>query len=412
MKRGPHNAETLRVWWYRPDGLTLGFLIPALVVFWILAPALLAERNVTDFFPVTTLCGLIALLLIFAVSAFIGGKTKISAVHHLSASWLDIFFWLCIGAYLIWFIPVLEHLYIVAGVLSGSQGAVYASRDLLRTMPGITTFTQAGIAFACLMAVLVSDGYKLSKQKKWQYAILLALAAFRTIMMSERLALIELALPSIPIFVNSTYAKGLRRHPMSWRLMPFIGVILLVGFFAITEMLRSWDNYYSSTGRAFWTFILNRFATYYVYAINSGLGAVDQFSHKYNFPVYSFDWLLRFPVVGSALKLYMHPFTPTKSLLAAYADPQFNNISGLVSLIWDYNWIGAAGVLAISGVVFGRSWHGLETGRGYLRYYYGIFYVGLLDLIREPYLGLGRSFVPMALLALAIAIGKLRKHER
>ena len=352
------------------------------------------------------MCGLGALLIVLAFASHIGARTRVAAVRALPAYWLDVFFGLSIFGYTVWFIPIFKNFGVVAAIMAGGQGAVFEARSLLATLPGITTLTQADIAFVCLLAIRVSDHHKLCTRTKWQLGLIFALAAFRTIVMSERLALIEIVLPSVPIFVGSRYGKLLAGRKVLWMFFPYFGILLLLLFFGVTEFLRSWVNFYEWTGQGFWSFIVNRLATYYVYAINSGLGAVAMYSYHYNFPVYSFDWLLRFPGVGSWISDGLRPFLPTQRVLDVYADPQFNNISGLAGLVWDFSWGGAAIVSIISGIVFGRAWKSLVTRAGYLRYFYGIFFTGLFDLLREPYLGQGRAFVPIALISLAILVRK------
>lgn len=403
MNKAIQNRRLINIWWLKPDLLVAGFILPALWLFYFLSSPILLQRNVVDFFSFGACVALSALLLLYMVGARFSYKLRLAVIKvpHVSERWLHFFFLLTIFAYSIWFVPIILNFGIIAAILSGAPGAVYMARDLLATMPGITTFTQAGIAFMCVYAIQAIDGLSTSKWIKREAALIILLAAFRTLVMSERLALIEVLVPIIPVFlINARVKSKLVRQLLIFS--PYIGVFGLLLFFGATEYFRSWVNYYDMRSSNYSNFIVNRVATYYIYAINSGLGAIDKFSPDYNFPVYSFYWILHMPIIGDIVTKDWHAYIPTQAVLDRYADPQFNNISGIVAIVWDFGWIGAMFVFMLSGILTGLAWKGQLAGRGALRYFYPILYIALLDLLREPYLGLGRAFVPIMLLIIMI----------
>ena len=402
---GYASQKLLRIWWLKPDRLVFAFILPLLWVFFLLSGHLLAERNVADFFTFGACIALSALLVAYAIGAFFSYKLRVPAiaVRSISERWFHFFFILTFAAYIIWFIPIFRNFGVVLAIAAGTPDSVYLARNMLATMPGITTFTQADIAFVCLLSMRMIDGFSIPKIIKREAILIFLLAAFRTLVMSERLALIEVAVPMIPAVLVHMRGKLIRYFKVL-NLAPFLGIFMLIVFFGVTEYFRSWVNFYSMRDTSFTDFIINRIATYYIYAINTGLGAVDRFYSHYNFPCYSFYWLLRMPVVGESIDKFFHVYNPTKQVLSAYADPQFNNVSGLVALVWDFGWVGSLFVCSISGIVTGLAWKSLACGRGALRYFYPILYVGLLDLLREPYLGQGRSFVPIVLLLIMVLV--------
>lgn len=402
-------GPSMNMWWLSPHGLTLFFLVPLLWALYFIAPAILANNQFTSYFTWTATLAITFLLLAYAFGSWSGPQifNRPLRMALISSGWYSFLFWLTIIAYFIWFLPLFRHFSLFLHILEGNAGAIYRARQLLETTPGITTFTQSGIAFTSILGVSLVEGRQ-PPRKVWIYAwIVCGLAAFRVLAMSERLALIEILLPFVPYFIVCMRRRRWRKSVTL--IAPYFGIIALLLFFGATEYFRSWTNHYAAIRSSYSDFIVNRVAIYYVYAINSALGMVDELHSQWTFPIYSFSWLLNVPGLGY---LGSGATDPASAFLVTFGVLQFNNISGVVAYVWDFGWLGAALLLLLNGLVAGVAWHGFRRKEGCLRYLYPTLYVGLLDLLREPYLGQGRSFVPLMLLICICVFSTIRGSRR
>jgi hypothetical protein len=83
--------------------------------------------------------------------------------------------------------------------------------------------------------------------------------------------------------------------------------------------------------------------------------------------------------------------------LNGYADPEFNNPSGIFVHFYEWGWFALA-IAALIGWVFGRCYAGWRSGDGFWCCMHAVSYVSLLEMLRIPNLFAGRNFVPVALL--------------
>ena len=107
---------------------------------------------------------------------------------------------------------------------------------------GLTTCTQFGVAAVPLGLWLYFRG---RRKLVWPLAFLVMMAAGRRMVLSERLALIELVVPATVVVLR---ACVLGRQMPPWlrgglQMEPVVGVVGLVLFFGSFEYFRSWRHY-------------------------------------------------------------------------------------------------------------------------------------------------------------------------
>lgn len=406
-----NNERLIFPWWAAPDKLIAFFLVPILVLMLASSNGILQQVGVPNYLTFGRMAGIICLLLLMSVTVFVGQIIQVPAVrtYRIPEFAFDVIALLCFAAYLVWFAPFFSNPGILLEILQGSQGAVYVSRDELQTLPGITTFTQAGVAYITAYAYRYADGTPLRRRRYDVYmGIIVVLVLLRVVLNSERLAFLEILMPPLVILSpRLALLKGvLRRLAICG---PYIGLVVLVIFFTVTEYFRSWSNHYDQSGGSLLEFMAQRLAAYYVLAINTGFGAVDVLSKVSDVPYFSLEWLYKMPLIGDEAARFLDAYDPTPLILSSYADPEFSNVSGLVAYIWDYGWTGGSVFIGWFGFILGLAWRGVRRATGVLRYFYPLMFLGLLELLRIPYLTSGRAFVAFACIAGMILCGWVLK---
>jgi hypothetical protein len=269
------------------------------------------------------------------------------------------------------------------------------------TIAGITTATQFGIAYVIfylnhrwvLRLPFASLRYSI------YFWIIVGLAVFRVFGWAERLALIELVVPIAVIAV----AYRFRASGPVWRgvvrALPLLGIAFLLLFFAGTEYVRSWSAYYQFERQSYSEFVISRVATYYYTALNNGAGMLEilewprwEFRH-------TLAWLHRFPLLVGPIFGFLIDVRPQMDFLSSYADPEFNNYSGVFTVFFDLGVAGALIYAFVWGGLMATLYRGFATARGLGFILYPGLYISALEMLRLPYLGESRVF-PFILIAL------------
>jgi hypothetical protein len=319
-----------------------------------------------------------------------------------------------IGAYLIWFRGVLSNPAEFVGALFG-QAAYGVSRQDNQTIGGVTTLTQCGIAYTVLYLDRMWALRKpfTSVRYHWYFAIILLWGALRVKLWSERLALIELVVPIAVMFFCYRADSRLWFMRLLRRFGPLLGVVGLVVLFAVGEYFRSWRGYYQFVEDDFWAFIRRRLITYYYTALNNGSGLLE----NYDWPTYEFQftlqWLYRFPaLIGPIFRYAFDVSQEYRRFVVDYADPEFNNMSGLFTHLYDMG-LGLGLVYAIAwGGLCGYAFSCVKARRGFPRLLYPILFLSLLEVLRVPYLGDVRAFPALAALVFGYLLFRERRVER
>lgn len=418
-------AGSRRPWWVKPWNLTLLILVPTAV--------LSASYSEDDYFrlwrtPRHMTDGGLWLVLALAVTlaaASLGGAlarwrgTDRRRLGDISEDtyrelnrWFGIAFALTVLGYAAW---------IATGVVRGIRlhhfaDALTANYDgeikrTMGTVPGVTTLTQAGIAVMCLGAFL---GLK-SKSRKRTAAMVavVVLALFRAFFLTERLAVIECAVPLAAIrCVGWSNSRRPSRRLIS-AAAPAIAVVGLFSIFATFELTRSWTFYSSRTNESYVSFMADRLAGYYATSYNNG-DLLEKVEFRSSAPLYTAHAFWEFPGVASLLP---KPEARTalgedyEMVLSRYASLEFNSTGGVTTPLIDFGVIGGFLYTVVFGAIVGAVYAGYARGSLLASLCYPVVFGGLLDLPRELYLNSSRIVPAIGVLVFACASAS-RKARR
>jgi hypothetical protein len=386
-------------WWTSPAGLCIGFLLPVLLLI-----ASLGGSN----HPGLTIRGLrfldagylamgAGLILLAALAGWLGTWWR-PARGEVSANLND---WdrgamlvavVALAAYAFWF---RDYLTSPALLLDTLRGAHRPERSSIELTPGITSLANFTPAFFSVFAFrwLLTEA-KLPRGMKIAAALLVVLTAFRVYVWSERLALIEALVP-FALALGARLAASPR--PALRTLVaagPVIALPLLLMYFGVAEYVRSWSSPTYSGKLGFWEFASGRLASYYYTSLNNGAGLLA----TAEWPSFTFEhtlfWLHRAPLqVGPAFTQWLDLTAfGQERFLERFADPEFNNPSGLYAIVSDLGLpLGAAYFAAIAfaaGVALGAYARGGLAGV----LVYPMLFLSFLEVYRYPYLGQPRAF--------------------
>jgi oligosaccharide repeat unit polymerase len=296
------------------------------------------------------------------------------------------------------------------GVLEGDKGASYVMKEVyLGTISGVTTLTQLAIS-AMVLGVLigVAQGWK----KVWaKFAILFALAVVRALMNSERLAVLELLIPAVVLFIRLRLMDRVRLRDRIWpllRMAPILGYSSLIVIFGVSEYFRSWINFYAGGDFSFWQFVSLRLLGYYVTALNNGALLIQRIEPT-GAPFFTMHFLWRFPGVSSLMDALYPNFAlasvaidPYMAYLKVEANPEFNNGGGLLEPVMDFGFAGALVYWLLAGLLAGLLYRWFQEKRVAGLLLYPATIVGVIELSRVIYWAEGRVIIPQAALLMVV----------
>ncbi|OMQ14281.1 hypothetical protein A7K94_0217735 [Modestobacter sp. VKM Ac-2676] len=324
-------------------------------------------------------------------------------------------FWLVIAGYLAFLVAVpARHLARRPGrAVVGQQLYGVGLRETLGTVPGLTTMTQFGVAFVVVTGVLMVADPASRLLHLRRLAVVFLLALCRAFFLSERLALLELLVPLVVVLVAglSRRAAGARRAAF----LPALLVPLVVGVFAAFEYSRSWVFYKAQGGQSFPTFVVERFAGYYVTAYNNGeIRLRHQTDAALPYDLLSAFWTA--PGVGS-LNLFrrltgVDQESSYTDALTTHGNPEFNNTGGVVSPFVDLGLVGGLLFFLLAGLACGLLYRSLQEGRTWGLLLYPVVVLTLFELPRYLYLFQGRAtpgLVALVTVVLLVHRGRRRR---
>lgn len=399
------------LWWLSPVGLTLGFLLPiflSIVLVGYLDSSALQIRGFRFLTDKYIALG-IALVITMALGAWVGEKIELEQhAPVVERNWQPVLWTLgliAFGAYLIWFKDIFFKPATLFGVLTGS---IKMSRQEIGATPGVTSLVNfIPVYFALATYVWKNHPKDFPRRLKLLTSALFFLTVFRVFVWSERLALIELmaavALPLTAHFYKTTQNQKIRKL---LKLGPIIALPTLVMYFGVAEYFRSWQSATYNGKTDFWAFALGRLGTYYYTSLNNGAGILEMFK----WPTYKFENILLFAhkAPGFFGPLFSY-YTDLKQLtheiyLRKYGDPEFNNPSGVYSVVYDSGLAGAFIYYAASGFFAGILYKSFLRGQARGIVLYPLFFVMMLEIYRYPYLGAPRTFTSLLGAAFAILL--------
>ena len=387
-------------WWLEPARLTLFVVLPIFLAAAILGPyGFQYYRNFVDNITAYTIILGIASILAFSVGALIVSLLPLSSNRQTfidparGTNALRVLGVVAIAAYLIFLGPFVLHLDLVGELLSGNISAMYEARETAERLPGITSFMQVSVVFCSVLAALRLDpNYRLPNDVRLIFAILIFCVTCRMVVYSERLAVIE--------FVIALYLSQIafRWRPSLLRAAtPLWSIVALCVIFAFGEYFRSWQFYKYEGYDSFLQFALLRFVGYFSTSINNAAGIILNFD-PIGAPATTARWfykLLQVFGAGPADQAIV-----IDHYLVTFANPEFNNVSGLYLPFIDFGLVGIlaiVGIGAVSGQLY-RSFLRLQPAGLII---YPTWYVGILDFIRIFYWGESR-YVPVIMPAVCV----------
>lgn len=422
----PHASEANLVanisppWWANPATMTIGFIIPVFTLVYVIPTVFgtgaLQLRSAIYFDARYFGLGL-AFLVSLLVGCMIGQlvrpglpKAGHSKEEYVSLVYLEILALVTIGAYLLWFRAIFFSPQAMLSMIRG-DGEFGSIRYTSRTIGGVTTLAQCSLSYIIFYLDRVWGLRKPILQRRffWYFVVILGLTVFRSHAWAERLSLIEVMVP-IGLLFFCYRDRGTNPFMRVIRVAgPVLGIVFLIGFFGLMEYFRSWSAHYVDVEDSFWGFVMRRFLAYYYTALNNGSGLLLTLE----WPTYEMEhvlsWLYRFPaLIGPIFRYAFEVQTLDYTFLGRFADPEFNNMSGIFTIYYD---MGVAGALLYAGAwgcFAGAAYASARARRGVLRLLYPLFFLSILEAMRVIYLGDPRAFPAVLTLVLGHALFRTR----
>ena len=401
-----------QVWWLNPLWVAGGMgLLVSLAAYWIPDALYRAYWKTPKFFDAGALWTTLACVALFAAGTAVAQWTRserpIAQDWTAGAPWAAIHktFWICFWAalagYAAWAGAAAARgadLALVSGVLQGEKGTSYVMKEVyLVTISGVTTLTQLGLA-ALILGILLGMATGWCKVAV-PLVLLYVLAAARALFNSERLAVIELAIPTIVLVVRLGVLESrswTARRGLWLQFAPVVGAGALVGLFGASEYFRSWSTFYSGGKQSFWEFVLLRLTGYYVTALNNGALLVSRLE-TIGGPYFTLHFLWRLPLFNTLahavypnLQLDNLDVDPYMSVLEREANPEFNNGGGLLLPMIDYGFVGSLLFWLLAGLLCGAAYRQFQEKRPAGLLFYPLLFTGVVEMVRILYWGEGR----------------------
>jgi hypothetical protein len=384
------------IWWLNPGKLLLFFTLPLYAFTVGLMPVLWPQLIVLRYGQYmdghfAALGG--ACLAVAGAAAWLGARVDVAEEKNDQVYDINQYFLLGIGvvtvlAYAVWFGPTVL------------RGQLFLPREELNRVAGVTSFTQFGVTYVvCYMYATRRALQPLGLHLRLLFHLILVLTLARVFIWSERLALIEVGVPAFVCLL--AYARPRR----AWlgaalgvlgKYGPLLALPLLLGFFALTEMFRSWSSeYYQSQNIPIGEFMVSRLVTYYYTALNSGAGLLATAEWPSFKLVYILNWFYKLPFgIGQAFAPALaRDAAPTDAFLSRFGDPEFTNMSGIFPIIYDVGVWGGLTYFGLFGFFAGFTFRALESGRRIGILLFPTVFVACLEILRIAYLSESRCFL-------------------
>lgn len=400
-------------WWCGPAGIAMGFTVPVVLLVALAGAADIPTMTVRGvrFLDTETLALALGLLIVLACGGWLGARIELPGRDITDADSWEVGALVCgtlaLAAYVIWF---RDFVFNPALLFATLTGAFTPDKSLIELTPGVTSLVNIAPVFFSFYAYRVTVGK--GRMRRLTHVLagaLLAFTLFRVYAWTERLALIEAAVP-FGLAVGAMLAK-LRAHP--WPLLraggPYLALPLVILFFGASEYFRSWDSDTYRGKSDFWAFAIGRLASYYYTALNNGAGMFATVDH----PTWRFEfvllWLhtLPLPLARDFSALVNSPGYDFPEFLVRYGDVEFNSPTGLFAAIVDLGLPGGMLYLFAIGVVSGLCFTAYRHRRVLGIFGYPIFFISALEILRYPYLGTPRAFTWVVGIVLLWAVARL-----
>lgn len=378
-------------WWTRPSLMLLGASLPALLIFSFSDSRQTLSKAQLFYGDRDLVLGIIAILLL-AGGAMVGESSLFRQIgaaispkrgnllttnaprlgETLLSPRLD---WFLMGLFLVAHLIFFRNFILNPGLAMGVLGGNLELKHTFKTIPGVTIWTQVSLLLGSLRGLrwagILPGRIKLIS---WFHVVFFGTLFIRAILWSERLALIEGAVPFFLGALPRVVANLGSRWRMILRLVPFLLPLLLLVVFTAFEALRSWQHYAGEHSNIF-EFGWRRLYTYYFEAMNTGAAVLNStgFYDGLNGPL--------------SMAAYEQAY---EGLFLGTLDVEYNNASGIWYIAARTGSILFGPVFLMIGIWFGLTWRGYVAGS-----LFGLFYpftfLGLMEILRIAYwLGVNR----------------------
>jgi hypothetical protein len=308
--------------------------------------------------------------------------------------------------YLYWFKDLIADPGALLRLLKSGGAISYELRRNLDRTAGLASLASLSLSFTVLVChrLWVSQRGSLPAGLRLLAWVIGLFTVFRVFAWAERLALIEIGIVFALYWV--AYAPG-GRAPFVMRtrgFFPLAAVTVVVVLFAIGEYYRAWESY-SAREASYWNFIFQRLLNYYAQALNSGAGMLTVLE----WPTYTFqqtlDWLHKFPILLGPIFRYLMQVEPNL-FLERFADPEFNNLSGLFILLYEMGIPATLVVCALLGLVAQSTYRAFKDQGNVFGLLYPLMFMTIIEFLRIWYIGNSRAFLLVLSLVLAILLAR------
>lgn len=410
MTDSAHELQT--PWWLRPVYIFVCLNMTVASIAWWIDDGTHAIWRTAKYFGAQEFGIVLVASIAYLLGDYLGAvsKTSLSFVgYNLNA----IFKAVCavsILGYPIWFVSgVLNGLtpYMLYSFFIGEPGMSDEIKDAFVTIPGVTTITQFAIVAASLYPFLRSVSFV----DRWMLQLLISLCLVRAILLSERLAFIEVMIPLLIAFFARWYTRATSRKRNRINFIgPIILVVSLLMLFAFAEYFRSWQ-YYQADYESFWQFMVSRLSSYYVTALNNGALLLQQMG-VLPCPFFSISALWRFPLLPESLSYERFfgrdPYLEYFETLRVYSTDELNNGSGIFIPLIDFGFAGFVVywiAMALAARVLFRAYC-RSSLVGQL--FFPLFLISVLESPRIPYLTNTRAFPAIVGSIAVLAVSRIR----
>lgn len=402
-------------WWSSPTGAAVGFLLPAMVVISMtggLSHPALTIRGLRFLDDDYLLLGA-TMIVAMAIGGWIGAQLQVAPArkHEDDPRAWDrgamVVGCIALVAFLVWFKDFFLHPGVLFDLLTGERKP---DRSEIELTPGLTSLANTVPVFFSVYAFRMTDGspHRPARRMHVMFTVLALLTVFRVHAWSERLAMMEMA---VPFAIALGRSLGRRHHgvwPAVRNFGPIAAVPMIIVFFGLAEYSRSWGSDTYQGKMSFWEFAVGRFASYYFTSLNNGAGLLATLQ----WPTYEFEFTFE--------GLHRAPFGLGKMFadavgyhgarldwyLETYQDPEFNSPSGIYGAIVDLGIQGGLLYMLAIGVASGIAFRLYRGSRLSGVLLYPMYFISFLEIYRYPYLGQPRAFTWM--IGMAVAWGVAR----
>jgi hypothetical protein len=311
--------------------------------------------------------------------------------------------------YLVWFKDLIASPAYLLSLLKSGGAISYELRRNLERTAGLASFASLALAYTVLLChrVWVSRRSEVPLPMRLLTWVVVGFTIFRVFAWAERLALIEIGTVFVLYwlaYAPSAQGGTVRRFRGVFPIVAIAAVILL---FAAGEYFRAWVSV-SARESSFWGYILQRLLNYYAQALNTGAGLLTVLE----WPTYRFeqtlDWLHKFPfLLGPIFRYLMQP--EANFYLERFADPEFNNLSGVFILFYEMGVPAALVACAAVGLLAQSSFRAFLDRGNVFGLVYPLMFMTLIEFLRIWYLGNSRAFLLVLTTVLAIMVARRRE---